>query len=354
MPVAPPSAISLANPIRDLSAVTYPEGIQSPDPKLNQGKKDGLFRYDRDFLMQFMQHCKEKPENLDLNLIGLEKKLAAEKQAYIRQISMSRIGSRRGGQVDPNGVVAGNGPSRRPSKAGDLSNFGRISKAFPSTALSFGPSSVFAGKKGEIKRESVSRTSSISNMFSMLSQGAEPAAEPKAPEPQRKRLVFQSRSKPTLDDAAANSESVVAESEAEPSAVEMTEKQALKKIGEDSKEFFVVRNLDEAEVYFSGLPAAHHFRLVEKFTYHVIESRAADVLILSQFFARAAEKELCTADAFEAGFMPIVELIDDITIDVPKALFAMVVKSAALSDDSKARLVAKSINREKLLAALLS
>ncbi|KAG6824193.1 hypothetical protein H0H92_007679 [Tricholoma furcatifolium] len=267
---------------------------------------------------------------------------------------MSRIGSRRGGQVDPNGVVAGNGPSRRPSKAGDLSNFGRISKAFPSTALSFGPSSVFAGKKGEIKRESVSRTSSISNMFSMLSQGAEPAAEPKAPEPQRKRLVLQPRSKPTLDDAAAKSESDVEESEAEPSAVEMTEEQALKKIGEDSKEFFAVRNLDEAKVYFSGLPSVHHFRLVDKFTSHVIESKESNVIVLSQFFARAVEKELCAAAAFEEGFMPIAEIIDDIAIDAPKAFdfFAMVVKSAALSDESKARLAAKSIDEEKLLALL--
>jgi translation initiation factor 4G len=41
--------------------------------------------------------------------------------------------------------------------------------------LTFGPSSVFAGKKGtENKREAISRTNLSSNMFSMLSsQGAE-------------------------------------------------------------------------------------------------------------------------------------------------------------------------------------
>ena len=98
---------------------------------------------------------------------------------------MSRGGSRRGGdrndrgdfsqQVGPDGwAVAGggSGPPRPPPKAGDLSNFGKISKTQP---LTFGPSSVFAGKKGaENKRETISRTSSSSNMFSMLSsQGAE-------------------------------------------------------------------------------------------------------------------------------------------------------------------------------------
>jgi translation initiation factor 4G len=93
---------------------------------------------------------------------------------------MSRGGSRRGGdrgdyaQIGPDGwAVAGNGPPRPPSKAGDLSKFGQISKSSPMT---FGPSSVFAGKK-EGKRESLSRTSSSSNMFSMLSQNTESTAE---------------------------------------------------------------------------------------------------------------------------------------------------------------------------------
>lgn len=113
-----------------------------------------------------------------------KEKAAQEKESYQRQISMSRGGSRRGGdrsefsnpqQVGPDGWAvagSGSGPPRPPPKAGDLSNFGKISKTQPMT---FGPSSVFAGKKGaESKRESISRTNSSSNMFSMLSsQGAE-------------------------------------------------------------------------------------------------------------------------------------------------------------------------------------
>jgi translation initiation factor 4G len=35
--------------------------------------------------------------------------------------------------------------------------------------MMFGPGSVFAGKKNEIKKESISRMASSSNMFSMLS-----------------------------------------------------------------------------------------------------------------------------------------------------------------------------------------
>ena len=72
--------------------------------------------------------------------------------------------------VGPDGwAVAGSGSGlpRPPPKAGDLLNFGKISKTQP---LTFGPSGVFAGKKGaENKRETISRTNSSSNMFSMLS-----------------------------------------------------------------------------------------------------------------------------------------------------------------------------------------
>jgi translation initiation factor 4G len=87
-------------------------------------------------------------------------------------MSMSRGGSRRGGdrgdhpQVGPDGwTVTGSSIQPQPGKAGDLSNFGKISKGQPMT---FGPGSVFAGKKNEIKKESISRTASSSNMFSML------------------------------------------------------------------------------------------------------------------------------------------------------------------------------------------
>ncbi|KAG5647073.1 hypothetical protein DXG03_001443 [Asterophora parasitica] len=284
-----------------------------------------------------------------------KEKAAAEKESYQRQISMSRTGSRRGGdrgdypQVGPDGwAVAGNGPSRPPPKAGDLSNFGKINK---NTAMTFGPSSVFAGKKDN-KRESISRTSSSSNMFSMLSQNAEPAAETKAPEPQRKRLVLQPRTKATDEDApAAKSDS---ESEEGETAAELTEEQATKKIGEDLKEFYAVRNLDEAEVYFSGLPAAYHSKLIDKLTTRAVESKEADAQLLADLFARVVEKGLSSSAAFDEGLESIAEIIDDIAIDAPKALshFVKVVKAVSLNDERRTRLASKSLDPEQLLALL--
>ena len=87
-----PSALATARHIQDVYQVTYPEGIRSPKPELNTNAKDGKFRYvclcicgtmiliyirlsryDRDFLLQFMSVCKEKPDNLpNLEAIGLE------------------------------------------------------------------------------------------------------------------------------------------------------------------------------------------------------------------------------------------------------------------------------------------
>ncbi|KAG5649361.1 hypothetical protein H0H81_004317, partial [Sphagnurus paluster] len=108
-------------------------------------------------------------------------KAVAKKSAYQRQISISGGGSRREGdrgdypQVGPDGwaVASENGPPRPPSKGGDLANFGKINKT---TAMTFGPSSVL---KNENKRDSLSQTNSSTNMFSMLSQGAEPAVDVK-------------------------------------------------------------------------------------------------------------------------------------------------------------------------------
>jgi translation initiation factor 4G len=42
-------------------AINYPEGIQSPNPALNQGAKNKGRIYDKDFLLQFQEVFKEKP-----------------------------------------------------------------------------------------------------------------------------------------------------------------------------------------------------------------------------------------------------------------------------------------------------
>ena len=172
------------------------------------------------------------------------------------------------------------------------------------------------------------------------------------PLPQRKRLVLQPRCVP-VDVTSPTGESESSHSEEEAS-IEMTEEAALKKISEDLKEFFAVRNLEEAEVYFGGLPAQHHHFLVDKIVSTAVESKEEDAKFASQFFALAASKELCSAASFEEGLTPVTEIIDDIAIDAPKALqlLAMMVKGASLKGKQLSNLASKSLDSDKLLALL--
>ncbi|CAL1704072.1 unnamed protein product [Somion occarium] len=58
--------------IKDLNDVVYPEGIRRPQPTLNINAVPGKFRYDREFLLQFMTLCKATPDDLpELAVLGL-------------------------------------------------------------------------------------------------------------------------------------------------------------------------------------------------------------------------------------------------------------------------------------------
>ncbi|KAJ7751917.1 armadillo-type protein [Mycena maculata] len=298
-----------------------------------------------------------------------KEKAVAEKESYNRQAGMSRGGSRRGGDrgnfQGPSGwtnIAGGNAPWP-PPKASDLSNFGKISSMSKGIPMMFGPSSVL-GKKDN-KRESLSRASS---MFSTFSQTLETAAElaKAAPEaPAVRRLILRPRMKPTAEEqGSATADATPADSdnssdEEEEAAAEMSVKDADKKISEDLKEFFAVQNLDEAEVYFSALPAVHHQRLVEKLVGTAMEAKEADqalsdARLVADFFTRAVSKELCSVDAFEEGFSPLVEILEDIAIHAPKAPNNMALMMMSASFDSKrtARISVKSSDADKLLALL--
>ena len=308
----------------------------------------------------------------------------AEKEAANRTLTMSRGGSRRGGdrgggppgeqQADGWSVAGGSTP-RPPPKAGDLSNFGKINKSGP---VVMGPSSVWAGKKDAAKRDStLSRVNSSSNMFMMLGRDGEAMPEtsskPSRPssrrtsvdlgaggvsEPQRRKLQLLPRSKPVEEENKINGGSPDhSEGEGDDDAPQaMSEAEANKKITEDIKELFSIRNIDESEEYFTKLPSEHHYRLVDKMVSKAIESKEADGNLVADAFARAVEKNLCSVSAFEEGFLPIAELLDDIAIDAPKAfqIMATMMKGAGLDKDEerRTRIAQKSMGSDKLLELL--
>lgn len=287
-------------------------------------------------------------------------------------MSMSRGGSKRGGdrgeyQQDGWNVAGGaSNVPRPPPKAGDLSKFGKISSN-TSAPMTFGPASVFSGKK-EGKKETLSRANSNSNMFSMLSGNTEVAADTTAakgsrppsrktsvdfsqtgvPEPltQRKRLVLQPRSKPVEEagPAPTTADSDSSSEEDEQQAPAMSDAEAKKRIEEDSKEFYAVRNLEEAEVYFSKIPAEHHTKLVDKLVSMALESKEADAQLVADFFAIASSKELCSPESFEAGFSDVAEFLEDVAIDAPMApkLMAIMIKGPSFDEEALSRIAAKS------------
>ena len=163
----------------------------------------------------------------------------------------------------------------------------------------------------------------------------------------------------TLSASRAGSESDGSEDEeAAPvaAAPELSDADAKNKIEEDIKELFAVRNLEEAEVYFTALPAKHHSTLVDKIIGKAVESKPADAELVAAFFERVSSKGLCSPSAFQAGFEGIAEFIYDIAIDAPKApqLFAQMVKGANLSEASRQAIASKSPDSSDQLLALLS
>ena len=115
----------------------------------------------------------------------------------------------------------------------------------------------------------------------------------------------------------------------------MSETEDKARIEEDSKEFFTVRDLDEAEHYFTKLPTEHRHLLIDKLISKTVESKEVDAKLVASLFDRAVSRNLCSPAAFEQGFTPIAEMIDGIAIDTPKDLFAIMLKGAHLHKDEE-------------------
>ncbi|GAA5898985.1 hypothetical protein JCM6882_004585 [Rhodosporidiobolus microsporus] len=167
---APSSAqIAAARPISDLSSVSYPENVKAPHAELNIGADSGKYRYDREFLLQFLHVCTAKPDSLpNLADIGMVDDGAAPRGA-------SSFGSRRGLMGPPAA------PSRQGSSMGafgrsaslggvgggfgGMGNFGQgglsgtTSEQRFQASLARSQSGAFGGQRG-----SMSRTTSQSSM----------------------------------------------------------------------------------------------------------------------------------------------------------------------------------------------
>ncbi|PVG02533.1 hypothetical protein CPB86DRAFT_587203 [Serendipita vermifera] len=256
--------------------------------------------------------------------------------------------------------------SKPPNKGvGDLSNFGKIQK---SNTMQFGPSSIFSKKE---KRESTSatRNSSSSNMFAALnsseatpdaaSVGSRTANSTRPPSrkgsidfgpgsvadtPQRRRLMLQPRTVASdagsfRDDAgSAIGQSEAGDDESVGAAAgsakgTMSADQAKRKIKEDVKELFMLRQLSEAEGYFTGLPTEFRALLVKELVNKAVDARASDVQLIADVFGLVADKSLVEEEQFIEGFSSDMEYLEDTSTDSPNAYgnIATLMKATKLS-----------------------
>ena len=85
-----------------------------------------------------------------------------------------------------------------------------------------------------------------------------------------------------------------------------------------------------------------------------IESKEANAQLVVDLLERGRSKGLCSPMALEEGFMPTVELLDDIAIDVPKAfdLITIMMKGAKVDEEQQSQIAGKSTDNVKLLKLL--
>ena len=124
------------------------------------------------------------------------------------------------------------------------------------------------------------------------------------------------------------------------------------KIEADTKKFFSIRILDEAESYFSTLPTEHRHWLVDALVTKSIEMKEPDVVLVSELFIRVRENGLCSPAAFQEGFNGLAETLDDLSVDVPKAraYFAILLRGSGLDQREKrrGRITEKTMDADKL------
>jgi len=245
-----------------------------------------------------------------------KEKLLAKETEYDTSTEPNSSMFHSGSRHDGNHHAAEAGPStsaRRPPKAGDSSQFENINKAKPIPSGS-------------------------------VNLGAE---NPSSPAPWRQKPKLIPRLKGIGEESKSNRREATSDDR---------EAEAKVRIGEDTREFFNVRMLDEAERYFSGLSMEYRRWLVEALVMKSIEMKDSDVTLVSDLFVRVREKDLCGPDAFEEGFNRLAGLVDDIAINIPKAwsYFAILLKAAGLDQDEErcGRIAEKTQNPDKLIRIL--
>lgn len=91
------------------------------------------------------------------------------------------------------------------------------------------------------------------------------------------------------------------------------------RIKENINKFWDCRNINEAHNCFVTLPKPWMYLLVAKLTLSALSKREADVILVAEVLAQAADGKWCSIDDFERGLQPAVACVDDLSVDIPEA-----------------------------------
>ncbi|KAL1918217.1 uncharacterized protein VTP21DRAFT_3483 [Calcarisporiella thermophila] len=261
--------------------------------------------------------------------------------------SSHRVGKERGTPQTPStdgwSTVGGSSSVR---KAGDLGSFGRTERSkIQRSNLNLGPgssSNVFASlsasksvkspsmeappKKGENGKPSSGSSSSpqigTSNMFSaLLAEGGSSERQANvegevtpSPPTERKKLNILPRTKPLPEQQPASDAATA------PSDTKLTQEEAEKKIKNALEEFWSVRNVEELIYCIKELDdAAFHVELLTSLVNSAVERKKEDVELTCKVLRQALSSDAVALDSVHKALAGLVEMIDDLSIDVPAA-----------------------------------
>lgn len=273
---------------------------------------------------------------------------AQAKQNMSKMNDLSRGGSRGGRSRDQFGNAPGAdgwssvgnvAPPPRPSKAGDLTHFGKLRDTSSSGRTTFGPSSVFANK-GKVKdgKASTERDPTVgvaSNPFALLgadtgesgttNTGSGLVKKPSVPEmgaaSSRPRLNLAPRTlplpgKPEEEESSLNKSKP---SEEEKEEVEIDDGTAKRLVKTRIDEFFNVKSIEEGVESIEGLPRGRYFELIRGLIEKSMEMKLVQVKLTCELFKKLIERKGIEKSVFEKAFEPVIEFLDDTVVDAPAA-----------------------------------
>ncbi|EGF99712.1 Hypothetical protein MELLADRAFT_94139 [Melampsora larici-populina 98AG31] len=308
---------------------------------------------------------------------------AQAKQNMSKMNDLSRGGSRGGRSRDQFGnttsadgwsSVGNVAPPPRPSKAGDLTHFGKLRDTSSSGRMTFGPSSVFANKgKGKDGKASTERDPTVAvalNPFALLGADTgesstntgsglvkKQSVSEMAPT-SRPRLNLAPRTLPLPgkseeeETSTTTSKGKTTEEESKEEEEDIDDSTAKRLVKTRIDEFFNVKSIEEGVASFEGLPTKRYFELIRGLIEKSMEMKLVQVKLTCDLFKRLIELKGVKKSVFEKAFEPVIEFLDDTVVDAPSAYeFAGRLLSSIGFEESEVKVMGEKIEAMDLEVA---